>query len=84
MMNRVGTIKRGGFPYMNPNIYFNPTTFDLERYPEGREEDRKREIFSYMGWEVGMVKFVYPSRWKIQPPIVIHMLGRRSSNWKLN
>jgi sterol 14-demethylase len=53
------TIKRGDFmalptfePHMNPDIYSNPTSFDPDRYIEGREEDKK-ETFAYVAWGAG-------------------------------
>lgn len=53
------TIKRGDFiaystfeAHMNPDIYSNPTSFDPERYLEGREEDKK-ETSAYIGWGAG-------------------------------
>ena len=53
------TIKRGDslalpafVPHMNPDIYSNPTSFDPDRYLEGREEDKK-EMFAYVTWGAG-------------------------------
>jgi sterol 14-demethylase len=53
------TIKRGDFmalptfgAHMNPDIYSNPSSFDPDRYLEGREEDKK-EMFSYVAWGAG-------------------------------
>jgi len=53
------TIKRGDFmvysmceAHMNPDIYSNPTSFDPDRYLEGREEDKK-ETFAFTGWGAG-------------------------------
>jgi len=53
------TIKRGDFivysmseAHMNPDIYSNPTSFDPDRYIEGREEDKK-ETFAFTGWGAG-------------------------------
>ena len=53
------TIKRGDFmafpsfePHMNPDIYSNPTSFDPDRYLEGREE-HKKEMFAYVAWGAG-------------------------------
>jgi len=54
------TIKRGDFmaysvfgAHINPNIYSDPTSFDPDRYLEGREEDKK-EAFAYLGWGAGV------------------------------
>lgn len=53
------TIERGDFmalpshvPHLNPDIYSNPSSFDPERYFEGREEDKK-ETFAYVAWGAG-------------------------------
>jgi len=57
------TIKRDDFmvlptygPHMDPNIYSNPSSFDPDRYLEGREEDKK-EAFAYVGWGAGASDF---------------------------
>ena len=57
------TIKRGDFmalqtygPHMNPDIYSNPSSFDPDRYLEGREEDKK-EMFAYVAWGAGASDF---------------------------
>ena len=54
------TIKRGDFmalpsyeAHMNPDIYSHPTSFDPDRYLEGREEDKK-EMFAYVAWGAGV------------------------------
>jgi sterol 14-demethylase len=61
-------IKRGDFvvysmneAHMNPDIYSNPTSFDPDRYLEGREEDKK-ETFSHTGWGAGESRFEYSLR----------------------
>ncbi|KAF9010098.1 cytochrome P450 [Cyathus striatus] len=38
--------------HMNPEIYFNPSQFDPDRYSPGREEDKK-STFAYVGWGAG-------------------------------